>query len=77
MTQKSGVIFMYSRLKGKLKEHGVRGEELAKVWNCTLPTVYYKLNGKTIITVDELQAVALNFKFSESEILYILFGPTT
>lgn len=68
---------MYARLKGKLKEHGVRGEDLAKLWNCSLPTVYYKLNGKTIITVDELRAVSINCGFSEAEVLYILFGPST
>lgn len=77
MTLKSGVILMYARLKGKLKEHGVRGEDLAKLWDCSLPTVYYKLNGKTIITVDELRAVSLNCGLSDSEVLYILFGATT
>ena len=68
---------MYARLQGKLKEHGVSNKDLAKIWDCSLPTVSYKLNGKTIITVDELKAVTLNCGFSEAEVLYILFGPTT
>lgn len=65
---------MNLRLKSKLTEKHVEGTQLAKVWDVNVNTVYLKLNGKTIITCNELSKAAQAFGFSDSDVLYILFG---
>lgn len=66
---------MNLRLKSKLTEKRIEGKTLAGLWDCNVNTVYQKLNGATIITCEELIKAALAFEFSESDVLYILFGP--
>lgn len=65
---------MNLRLKSKLTEKKIPGTELAKLLECNVNTLYMKLNGKTIITCDELTKIALAYNFSDADVLYILFG---
>lgn len=68
---------MYERLKGKLTEKNVTRKALAELWECNINTVSSKMNGKTIITVEELKSAALTFGLSESDVLYVIFGAKT
>ena len=65
---------MNLRLKSKLTERRIDGKELAQLWDCNINTVYSKLNGLTRITMDEFSKAALEFKFSDADVLYIIFG---
>ena len=65
---------MNLRFKSKLTEKKIEGKDLAKLWECNINTVYSKLNGLTIITCDEFTKAALEFNFSDADVLYILFG---
>ena len=66
---------MHARLKGKLTEKGITNNQVAELIECNVATVSLKMNGKTIITCDELAKIAITFKFSDEELLYILLGP--
>ena len=66
---------MNLRLKSKLTEKRIDGKTLAVLWECNVNTVYSKLNGLTIITCEEFTKAALEYKFTDADVLYILFGP--
>jgi transcriptional regulator with XRE-family HTH domain len=44
---------MFTNVKAELKRRNLTLEDLAKVWNCTVSTVSLKLNGHSIITLEE------------------------
>ena len=68
---------MYQRLRGKIAELNIKRDAIADCWQCNIMTVSNKLNGKTPIACRELVEFAQRFGLSESEVLYILFGPRT
>jgi len=44
---------MFTNVKAEMKRRGYTLSDLAQIWNCTVSTASLKLNGKTIVTVQE------------------------
>ena len=49
-----------AKIKGKMRENGVTYKDIAssQVWDCAVPTVSLKINGKRPIYLDEANALA-------------------
>lgn len=64
------------KLKGKLGEMGLKYKDIAapKVWDCALPTVSLKVNGKRPIYLDEANKLAALLHLSEAEYYEIFFA---
>lgn len=47
-----------NKIKGRLTEKGLTQHDVAKAWECSLPTVSQKLNGRRPMYLDEAEALA-------------------
>ena len=64
------------KIKGKMKENGITYKDLAapSVWNCAIPTVSLKLNGKRPIYLNEANALADLLHLNEIEYYNYFFA---
>ena len=67
---------MYKELNNLLREHGITQKEIAEKLNISsLGTVSLKLNGKSIITLDEAKEMVFGCEINNSlEVTYTFAG---
>lgn len=64
------------KIRGRMAEMRLTQKDIAQkdVWDCALPTVSLKLNGKRPISLSEANALAELLKLSEHEYYAFFFG---
>jgi len=67
-------VFNANKVRGKLAEMQLTQKDVAKVWNCSLPTVSQKLNGLRPLFLDEAVSLANLLELTDQEKVDIFFA---
>ena len=67
-------MFNANKVRGKLAEMQLTQKDVAKVWNCSLPTVSQKLNGLRPLFLDEAVSLANLLNLTDQEKVDIFFA---
>jgi len=67
-------VFNANKVRGKLAEMQLTQKDVAKVWNCSLPTVSQKLNGLRPLFLDEAVSLANLLNLTDQEKVDIFFA---
>lgn len=67
-------MFNANKVRGKLAEMQLTQKDVAKVWNCSLPTVSQKLNGLRPLFLDEAVSLANLLDLTDQEKVDIFFA---
>lgn len=67
-------MFNANKVRGKLAEMQLNQKDVAKVWNCSLPTVSQKLNGLRPLFLDEAVSLANLLELTDQEKVDIFFA---
>lgn len=67
-------MFNANKVRGKLAEMQLTQKDVAKVWNCSLPTVSQKLNGLRPLFLDEAVSLANLLELTDQEKVDIFFA---
>jgi len=67
-------VFNANKVRGKLAEMQLTQKDVAKVWNCSLPTVSQKLNGLRPLFLDEAVSLANLLDLTDQEKVDIFFA---
>jgi len=67
-------VFNANKVRGKLAEMQLTQKDVAKVWDCSLPTVSQKLNGLRPLFLDEAVSLANLLDLTDQEKVDIFFA---
>ena len=67
-------MFNANKVRGKLAEMQLTQKDVAKVWNCSLPTVSQKLNGLRPLFLDEAVSLSNLLELTDQEKVDIFFA---